>query len=232
MLRLFGADIRVEGGEIDLRGEAELRPRTLTVPGDPSAAAFLAVAALIVPGSELRLEGVCVNPTRTGLFELLVEMGGELSFSNPTETDGEPVADLLVRHSPLRGVDVPPEIAPRMIDEFPILFVAAAFAEGETRASGLGELRLKESDRLAAMAQGLRSIGARVEEDEDGLVITGTAGEPLPGGAVVDPRLDHRVAMSFAVAGLASNQPVTVGDMRCADTSFPGFADLLEALAR
>jgi 3-phosphoshikimate 1-carboxyvinyltransferase len=232
MLKLLGADIAIEGDEILLRGEAELRPRGLTVPGDASAAAFLAAAALIVPGSALRIESMGVNPSRTGLFDLLIAMGADLAFSNPREADGEPVADLLVRHSALQGVDVPPEIGPRTIDEFPILFVAAAFARGTTRTRGLGELRLKESDRLAAMADGLRAIGARVEESEDGLVVVGTGGEPLPGGAAIDPRLDHRVAMSFAVAGLHCRQPVTVADMRPADTSFPGFAALLKDLAR
>ncbi|MEA3010715.1 MAG: 3-phosphoshikimate 1-carboxyvinyltransferase [Sphingomonadales bacterium] len=232
MLRLFGADIVVEGEEIAMRGEARLRPRALTVPGDPSAAAFLAVAALIVPGSELGIEGVGMNPSRTGLFELLREMGGDIAVSNPRESGGEPVADLAVRHSPLRAIEVPPDLAPRMIDEFPIFFVAAAFARGTTRTSGLGELRFKESDRLAAMAAGLRAVGARIEEVEDGLTIEGTGGDPLPGGAAVDPRLDHRVAMSFAVAGLHSRQPVTVADMTCADSSFPGFTDLLESLAR
>jgi 3-phosphoshikimate 1-carboxyvinyltransferase len=232
MLKLFGAEIAVDGGEIALRGEAELRPQALSIPGDPSAAAFLVVAALVVPGSELRLEGVGMNPTRAGLFELLAEMGGDIAVSSPRESGGEPVADLAVRHSPLRGIEVPPDIAPRMIDEFPILFVAAAFAEGRTRAGGLGELRLKESDRLAVMAEGLGAIGARVEETGDGLAVDGTGGDPVPGGATIDPRLDHRVAMSFAVAGLHARQPVTVADMSCADTSFPGFAALLAALAR
>jgi 3-phosphoshikimate 1-carboxyvinyltransferase len=236
LLKLFGAEIAVEGVEIAVRGEAELRPRSLTVPGDPSAAAFLAVAALIVPGSELRIEGVGINRTRIGLFELLGDMGGDIAVSNRREEDGEPVADLDVRHSMLRGIDVPPEIAPRMIDEFPILFVAAAFAEGPTRTGGLGELRLKESDRLAAMAAGLRGIGVRVEESEDGLAVTGTGGAPLPGplpdAPAIDPRLDHRIAMSFAVAGLHSKQPVTVAGMSAADTSFPGFAPLLRDLAR
>ncbi|HEX9964067.1 MAG TPA: 3-phosphoshikimate 1-carboxyvinyltransferase [Allosphingosinicella sp.] len=232
MLRLFGADIAVEGGEIALRGEAELKPRHLAVPADPSAAAFLAVAALVVPGSELRIEGVGANPLRTGLYEILAEMGADLAFENPREESGEPVADLVVRHSALSAVEIPPAVAPRMIDEYPILFVAAAFARGTTRTSGLGELRLKESDRLAAMAEGLRAIGARAEDSADGFAVTGTGGDPLPGGAAIDPRLDHRVAMSFAVAGLNARQPVTVADMTCADTSFPGFAALLESLQR
>jgi 3-phosphoshikimate 1-carboxyvinyltransferase len=232
MLKLFDADIAVDGGEIALRGEADLRPQALAVPGDPSAAAFLAVAALIVPGSELMIGGVGMNPSRTGLFELLRAMGGDVQVSNRRATGGEPVADLRVRHSPLRGLEVPPGIAPRMIDEYPIFFVAAAFAQGTTRTGGLGELRFKESDRLAAMAAGLGAIGARVEESEEGLTIAGTGGDPLPGGATIDPRLDHRVAMSFAVAGLHCRQPVTVADMTCADTSFPGFAGLIESLQR
>lgn len=232
MLGLFGADIARDGEAILLRGEAGLSPRRLAVPGDPSAAAFLAAAALIVPGSDLRIEGVGVNPGRTGLFGLLAGMGADLAFSNPRELGGEPVADLHVRHSPLRAPDVPPEIAPRMIDEFPILFVLAAFAEGRTRTRGLGELRLKESDRLAAMAAGLRAIGVRVEESEDGLAVDGSGGERLAGGATIDARLDHRVAMSFAVAGLHSRQPVSVAGMSAADTSFPGFAPLLEGLER
>jgi len=232
LLKLFGADIAVAGEEIAIRGEAELRPQVLTVPGDPSAAAFLVVAALIVPGSELAIEGVGMNPSRTGLFELLREMGGDIAVSNRSETGGEPVADLLVRHSPLRGIEIPPEMAPRTIDEYPILFVAAAFAAGTTRTSGLGELRLKESDRLAAMAEGLAAIGARVEQSGDGLIVAGTGGDPLAGGARIDPRLDHRVAMSFAVSGLHCREPVTVADMTAADTSFPGFAALLESLQR
>lgn len=232
MLALFGADIAVEGEDILLRGEAELKPQRLAVPGDPSAAALLAVAALVVPGSDLRIGNVGLNPLRTGLYDVLREMGADLAFENLREASGEPCADLRVRHSPLSAVDVQPAMAPRMIDEFPIFFVAAAFARGTSRTGGLAELRFKESDRLAAMSQGLRAIGVQVEDSEDGLAIAGTGGEPLPGGAAIDPRLDHRVAMSFAVAGLHSKQPVTVAGMSCADTSFPGFADLLETLAR
>jgi 3-phosphoshikimate 1-carboxyvinyltransferase len=231
MLKAFGAEIVVEGERIGLRGEAELRPRDVAVPGDPSAAAFPLVAALLVPGSEVRIANVGVNPGRAGLFQVLREMGADLALSNSRETGGEPVADLSACASRLRGVDVPPELAPSMIDEFPILFVAAAFAEGTTRTSGLGELRVKESDRLAAMAQGLRAIGARVEAQADGLTIHGSGGEPLAGGATIDPRLDHRVAMAFAVAGLHCRRPVIVADMAAADTSFPGFAAMLAGLA-
>ena len=231
LLRLFGAEIEVDGPRIALRGQAELLPRHLTIAGDASAAAFLAVAALVVPGSEIRIEGVCVNPGRTGLYEVLAEMGGDIAFENRREVSGEPVADLVVRHSALTGVDVPAEIAPRMIDEFPILFVAAAFAGGRTRAHGLAELRLKESDRIASMAAGLAAIGVPVEEAGDSLTVEGSGGEPLAGGAVIDPRLDHRVAMAFAVAGLHARLPLGIADMEPVATSFPGFAAALDTLA-
>jgi 3-phosphoshikimate 1-carboxyvinyltransferase len=234
MLKRFGADLSVEaeaGGEwISIRGEADLRPQSIRVPADPSSAAFLAVAALIVPGSELRIAGVGMNPRRTGLFTLLRAMGGDIDFADPRDQDGEPVADLVVRHSALRGVEVPPELIPSMIDEFPIFFVAAAFADGETRAEGLGELRVKESDRIAAMAEGLRAIGGRIEERGDAVAIRGSAGEPLAGGAAIASRLDHRIAMSFAVAGLNCREPVQVDDMEPVATSFPGFAELLLSL--
>ncbi|HMC92984.1 MAG TPA: 3-phosphoshikimate 1-carboxyvinyltransferase [Allosphingosinicella sp.] len=232
MLKAFGADISVDGEEIALRGEAEMKPQRVAVPADPSAAAFPLVAALIVPGSELRVEGVGMNPGRAGLFHVLKEMGADLSVQNEREEGGEPVADITARHSQLRGVDIPPVLAPSMIDEFPILFVAASFASGTTRTSGLEELRVKESDRLAVMAEGLRAIGARIEEQADGLTLHGTGGAPLPGGGRIDPRLDHRIAMSFAVAGLACAAPVSVADMKPADTSFPGFEAMLEGLAR
>lgn len=235
MLERFGVDIRVEphaeGQLISLRGEAELEPRRVRIPGDASAAAFLAVAALIVPGSELRIEGVGVNPMRTGLYDLLRDMGGDLAFENGRDLDGEPVADLVVRHSPLRALDVPPEIVPRMIDEFPIFFVAAAFADGVTRASGLGELRLKESDRIGALADGLSAFAVKVEAKGDRLAVRGSAGGPLAGGATVESRLDHRLAMAFAVAGLHCRRPLTVDDMRPVATSFPGFVGALRGLA-
>jgi 3-phosphoshikimate 1-carboxyvinyltransferase len=235
MLAGAGAEIWTEetpeGRLISLRGEADLRPQRLSVPGDPSQAAFLLVAALIVPGSEVRVEGVGINPTRIGLFEVLREMGADLTFSNHRDEGGEPVADITARHSALTAVVVPPELAPSMIDEFPIFFIAAAFAQGTSRTSGLQELRVKESDRLAALAIGLAAIGIPAEECPDGLTVTGTGGEPLPGGGTVDPRLDHRIAMSFAVAGLHARAPVTVADMAPVDTSFPGFTATLESLA-
>jgi 3-phosphoshikimate 1-carboxyvinyltransferase len=233
MLKGFGAELWVEqeNGErvIRIRGEAELEPQLIEVPGDPSSAAFFAVAALIVPGSDLVIENVGLNPTRAGLYEVLREMGGEIEELNAREVGGEPVADLRVRHSALTGVEVDPAIVPSMVDEFPVLFVAASLAQGRTVTRGLDELRVKESDRLSAMAEALRLAGAQVEEREDGLVIDGTGGEPLPGGATpVTTHLDHRIAMSMAIAGHASHAGVEVDDTRPISTSFPKFAALLE----
>lgn len=230
LLARFGAEVQTDGVEVRLRGEAELRPQRLRIAGDPSAAAFLAVAALVVPGSEVRIEGLCANPRRMGFYRVLREMGADLAFSNERTESGEPVADLVMRHSALTGVEVSPDIVPDMIDEFPALFVAAAFASGTTRACGLAELRLKESDRIAAMAAGLRAIGVAVEESGDGLAVHGSGGDPLAGGAAVDPALDHRVAMAFAAAGLHARQPIGIADMACVDTSFPGFEAALDAL--
>ena len=235
MLAGFGAELSVEvdanGARIiSIRGEAELKPQHITVPSDPSSAAFPVVAALLVPGSEVTVQNVGLNPTRAGLFGILRAMGADLSFANERIVGGEPVADIVVRHSALTGIEVPPEIAPSMIDEFPILFVAAALAKGRTVARGLEELRVKESDRIAVMAEGLRTMGARVEEVKDGLIIDGTDGAPLAGGATIAARLDHRIAMSFAVAGLVSAKPVIIDDMAPVATSFPGFVDLLTGL--
>ena len=237
MLAGFGARLEIgeESGErvIRLHGEAELAPRAIEVPGDPSSAAFFAVAALIVPGSELVIENVGLNPTRAGLFAVLRAMGGDIGEENAREVGGEPVADLRVRHSPLSGIEVDPALAPAMIDEFPILFVAASLAAGRTVTSGLDELRVKESDRLTTMAAALASAGARVREQGDGLVIDGSGGEPLAGAAqLVATHLDHRIAMSMAVAGLASRSGVEVDDTRPIATSFPDFETLLERLER
>ncbi len=235
MLRGFGADLSVEtdadgARRIRLCGEAELKPQTIAVPGDPSSAAFFIVAALIVPGSDIVIANVGLNPTRAGLIAVLKAMGGAIDLIDPREVGGEPVADLRVRHSLLQGVEVDPAVAPSMIDEYPILFVAAALAEGRTVTTGLDELRVKESDRLAVMAAGLAAIGARVEESADGLVIEGTGGDPLPGGATVAGHLDHRICMSFAIAGLVSKAPVTIDDMAPVATSFPNFEALLTDL--
>ena len=237
MLKGFGAELWVEEENdervIRLRGEADLDPQTIEVPGDPSSAAFFAVAALIVSGSDLTIENVGLNPTRAGLYNVLRQMGADIEELNAREVGGEPVADLRVRHSPLTGIEVDPSVAPSMIDEFPILFVAAALAQGRTVTSGLDELRVKESDRLTAMAEALRTAGARVEEREDGLVIEGAAGDTLPGGG--EPaitHLDHRIAMSMAVAGLASRAGVEVDDSRPIATSFPTFEALLDGASR
>jgi len=238
MLRGFGATLEVETEAdgtriISLTGEAELRPQTLLVPGDPSSAAFPIVAALITPGSEITVTNVGMNPTRTGIFRMLQAMGADLTVTNERDVGGEPVADLVARYGPLTGIDVPPDIAPSMIDEFPIFFVAAAHAQGKTRTSGLDELRVKESDRLALMAHGLARIGATVEEQEDGLIIEGRGGDPLGGGnsaPTIAAELDHRIAMSFAIAGLNTRGGLVIDDMSPVATSFPGFTDLLTRL--
>ncbi|MDE2404068.1 MAG: 3-phosphoshikimate 1-carboxyvinyltransferase [Sphingomonadales bacterium] len=238
MLRGFGADLSVDVEAdgtrvIRIVGDAELKPQQIDVPGDPSSAAFFIVAALLVPGSDLVIENVGLNPTRAGLIEVLRAMGGAIDCLDPREVGGEPVADLHVRHSALSGIEVDPAIAPSMIDEFPILFVAAALARGRTVTRGLDELRVKESDRLAAMRAALELAGARVQETEDGLVIDGTGGDPLPGGnhQPVATHLDHRIAMSMAIAGLASRAGVAVDDTRPIATSFPQFEALLDGLA-
>ena len=238
MLKGFGADLTVETDSagvrtISIRGEVDLKPQHIVVPGDPSSAAFPIIAALITPGSEVTVTNVGMNPTRAGLFDVLLKMGADLSFANAREVGGEPVADITARHSTLRGIDVPPEVAPSMIDEFPILFVAAAMAEGTTRTSGLDELRVKESDRLALMAKGLEALGVRVEEAADGLTIHGNGGGPLGSGSApprIEAALDHRIAMSFAVAGLNTKGGLTIDDMSPVATSFPGFEAMLETL--
>jgi 3-phosphoshikimate 1-carboxyvinyltransferase len=235
MLAGFGAEVIIgeEDGvrAIGIRGEAELKPQDIIVPGDPSSAAFPLVAALLVPGSAVTVENVGINPTRAGLLTVLREMGADLALSNQREVGGEPVADITARHSALKAIEVPPELAPSMIDEFPILFVAAALASGRTVARGLEELRVKESDRIAVMAAGLRACGAEVEELADGLAITGTGGDPLRGtNTAVASHLDHRIAMSFAVAGLAARGAITIDDFRPVATSFPGFTGLMTGL--
>jgi len=231
MLRHFGATIRVDsepggGRRISLEGQPELKAAPIIVPGDPSSAAFPLVAALLVPGSEITIENVGLNPSRTGLLTSLVEMGADIEFENRREAGGEPVADLLVRAGTLAGIEVPPARAPSMIDEYPILAVAAAFATGRTVMRGLAELRVKESDRLAAIAEGLAACGARVEVEGDTLTVEGAGGPPA-GGTRIAARLDHRIAMSFLVMGLAARAPVAIDDAATIDTSFPGFAALM-----
>ncbi|WP_342587699.1 3-phosphoshikimate 1-carboxyvinyltransferase [Allosphingosinicella vermicomposti] len=231
----FGAPISIEedeagGRTITITGPAALTAQDIRVPGDPSSAAFLAVAALIVPGSDIFIRDVCINPLRTGLFEALRQMGGDIIFVDKKMVDGEPVANIRARHSRLSAIDIAPQKVPSMIDEFPIFFIAAAFADGTSRARGLRELRVKESDRITAMADGLKAIGVDVEESEDGLAITGSGGGHLRGGASIASRLDHRIAMSFAVAGLHCDEAVTIDSMMPVDTSFPGFIERLREL--
>ena len=235
MLKGFGATLSVEetnqGRIISISGQAELKPQSIIVPGDPSSAAFFAVAASIIPESDVLIANVGLNVTRTGLFSALRMMGADITQENPREVGGEPVADLRVRHAPLRAIDVPPHLAPSMIDEYPILFVAAALASGRTVARGAHELRVKESDRIATMAAALTAIGVEIEEFDDGLAINGSGGAKLPGGATIASKLDHRIAMSMAIAGLAAQASVTIDDVAPVATSFPSFFETLDALA-
>lgn len=234
MLRGFGAELTIEetpqGRIIAIRGEPELQPQQIAVPGDPSSAAFWMVAASIVPGSDIVIANVGMNPTRTGIITALKMMGADITELNPRIVGGEPVADLQVRHAPLSAIDVPPDLAPSMIDEYPVLFVAAAFANGRTVARGAEELRVKESDRIAAMVAALAPNGVRLEEFEDGLAIQGNGGELLPGGAQIASNLDHRIAMSMAVAGLGARDAVTIDDASPVATSYPGFFPTLDRL--
>jgi 3-phosphoshikimate 1-carboxyvinyltransferase len=233
LMRHFGAEVTVEpsgaGRVITLRGQPELRAADILVPGDPSSAAFALVAALIVPGSDILLEAVGLNPLRTGLLTTLGEMGADVAAENRRIEGGEPIGDLRVRFGTLRGVEVPPERAPSMIDEYPILAVAAACAEGTTRMRGLAELRVKESDRLAATAGLLSAAGAAVEVVGDDLLVHAT-GQPPGGGATVATHMDHRIAMSALVLGLATDAPVAVDDASFIDTSFPGFVALMNCI--
>ncbi len=230
MLRHFGAVVTTVaengGSRITVTGPAGLEGRDVIVPADPSSAAFLIAAALIVPGSDVTLEGVLVNPTRTGLYTTLKEMGADLEFLDEREEGGEPVADIRARFSQLKGVDVPAERAPSMIDEYPMLAVVAAFAQGVTRMDGLAELKVKESDRLAATAAGLAANGVRADAAGDTLIVHGVAS--VPGGGTVATHLDHRIAMAFLVMGLASKAAVTVDDTAMIATSFPEFRSLMQ----
>lgn len=236
MLRLFGAAVSVEphgpgghGRRVALTGQPTLRGTDVVVPADPSSAAFPLVAALIVPGSDVVIEGVMMNPLRIGLITTLLEMGAQIERVAEREEGGETVADLRVRASRLTGVDVPAERAPAMIDEYPVLAVAASFAEGRTRMNGLHELRVKESDRLAAVAAGLAANGVRHAVEGDDLVVEGD-GTAAPGGGTVATHLDHRIAMAFLVMGLAARNPVTVDDGAMIATSFPSFLPTMQAL--
>ncbi len=234
LLRHFGATVTSEatetgGRRITVTGQPELIAADLIVPGDPSSAAFPAVAALLLPGSAIEIAGVGINPLRAGLFETLTEMGAAIEFKNTRIEGGETVADLSIKSGPLKGVTVPAERAPSMIDEYPILAVAAAFAEGKTVMHGLSELRVKESDRLAAIATGLEACGAKVTIEGDTLIVEGTGARPK-GGAKVAALLDHRIAMSFLVLGMAAERPVTIDDGATIATSFPDFVPLMNRL--
>lgn len=235
MLLGFGAQLHVEqsaeGNIITLTGQPELRAQSVAVPRDPSSAAFPVCAALLVEGSDITVPGVSQNLTRNGLYLTLVEMGAQISFDNPRLEGGEPVADLRVRFSDqMRGVEVPPARAPSMIDEFPILSVVAAFAMGKTFMRGIKELRVKESDRIDAMARGLEACGVVIEEDEDCLIVHGNGMGSVAGEAICKTHIDHRIAMSFLVMGLAANKPISVDDASPIVTSFPIFESLMGAL--
>lgn len=236
MMQAFGAELRIEatddgkGRVITVVGQRELYATNVQVAGDPSSAAFPVVAALITPGSEVRIDNVGMNPTRTGLFEVLKAMGGDIEFVNEREVAGEPVADIIARYSQLKGIDVSADIAPRMIDEYPILAMAAANAEGTTVMQGVEELRVKETDRIGATARGLEANGVVVHETADSLSVEGCGAGGVPGGGQVTSHFDHRIAMSFAVLGGAAQTPVHIDDGRAIATSFPNFLDLMRGL--
>lgn len=235
MLAGFGAKVQIddtsEGRVITLTGQPELRPQVIAVPRDPSSAAFPVCAALICEGSDVLVPNIGLNPTRAGLFETLIEMGADLTYENPREEGGEPVADLRARFSPnMRGIEVPPERAPSMIDEYPILSVVAANAEGTTVMRGVKELRVKESDRIDAMARGLELCGVTVAETEDSFTVEGRGAGGVPGGATCAARLDHRIAMSFLICGMAAQAAVSVDDAGPIATSFPIFEPLMQGL--
>jgi len=234
MLRHFGAKVAVidqdDGSRrITLSGQPELEAADIVVPGDISSAAFPMVAAVLVPGSKIKLQGIGINPLRAGLVTTLKEMGASISIDNQRGGEGDLLADLTVTAGPLTGVDVPADRAPSMIDEYPVLAVAAALASGTTRMNGLAELRVKESDRLAAMAKGLAAAGVSVEETEDTLIVHGTGQAPR-GGMMIAADLDHRIAMAFLVLGMVSDQPMTIDDASPIETSFPDFAGLMNSL--
>ncbi len=233
MLSYFGAEVVVthteEGKEITLKGHPSLIANSIYVPGDPSSAAFLVVAALITAGSELVIENVCVNPLRIGLYQTLQEMGGDITFLNLRQVAGEEIADIRVRASRLHGVEVPASRAPSMIDEYPILSVAAAYAQGRTTMYGLAELKAKESNRLSAVAQGLNVCGVEYVEGEDSLIVEGGDGI-VPGGGTVATSMDHRIAMAFLVLGGVASQPIVVDDGSMIATSFPQFTTLMNSI--
>ena len=233
MLEQFGADIKISTNEqghrkIDLRGQCELQPQQLIIPGDPSSAAFPIVAALISPGSDITINNVLINPNRSGIFTTLQEMGGHVELLNQRESGGETVADIHAKYSELNGIDVPASRAPSMIDEYPILAIAAAYAKGETMMNGLEELRVKESDRLAAVARGLEANGVKCVEGNDSLKVLGDCDNI--GAGLVTTHLDHRIAMSFLILGVAAGKPVSIDDGSPILTSFPNFIELMNSI--
>lgn len=234
MLRQFGAEVTVrrDGAAVvvSLTGQPELAPQRIVVPGDPSSAAFATVAALLSHGSEVSVANVGLNPLRAGLFEVLRDMGGDIRVEGEREQGGEPVGDLRLRGRPLQGVVAPADNAAAMIDEYPILCIAAALADGETEMRGIEELRVKESDRIARMVEGLRAAGVTVEELPDGMIVTGSEGRPPRGGCTIDAGHDHRIAMSFLVLGLFCAEPVAVTGAETIATSYPEFLDHMRAL--
>ncbi len=235
MLRAFGAEVGVEergeGWKVTLKGGQALTGTVVAVPGDPSSAAFPLAAGLIVPGSEVTVEGVMLNPLRTGLFDTWIEMGADLTITNRREAGGEEVGDITARHSALKGVVVPEDRAASMIDEYPILAATAAFAGGVTVMRGVGEMRVKESDRISLMVEGLRACGVQVEEEPEGFIVTGAGqGGSVRGGGLVHTAHDHRIAMSHLVLGLAAEQPVSVDEPGMIATSFPGFVEMMNGL--
>jgi 3-phosphoshikimate 1-carboxyvinyltransferase len=231
MLRAFWAEVGVEeigeGWKVSLRGGQALTGAFVAVPGDPSSAAFPLAAGLVVPGSEVTVEGVMLNPQRTGLFQTWLDMGADLTITNRRQAGGEDVGDITARYSKLKGIVVPEARAASMIDDYPILSATAAFAEGQTVMRGIGEMRVKESDRIALMAAGLQACGVTVEEEPEGFTVTGG---PVKGGATVTTHGDHRIAMSHLILGLAAAEPVTVDEPGMIATSFPGFVELMRGV--
>ncbi len=225
MLRRYGAKVTTRGSRISMHGGATLKAQRIEIPADISSAAFFMAGACIAPGSSLMLRNVGINPTRTGILQVLKQMGADIILSNEHQEGGEAVADLHIRHRPLHGIEIPSEVVPLAIDEFPALMVVAAFAEGRTLVRGARELRVKESDRIASVSQGLRTLGVRVEEFDDGMCVYGS---PVAGGSI-DSHGDHRIAMAFAMAGLGASAPVRIRNCANVNTSFPGFADLASA---
>jgi len=227
IFKYFGVPIEIDNNNIYVSGHAELTAKEMTVPADPSSASFLVVAAIITEGSDLIIKNVGMNPARTGLFETLLDMGGQIYFKNKRQSCGEDIADIHVKYSKLKGIEVPHERAASMIDEYPVLCAAAANAEGNTVMRGINELRVKESDRIAVMVEGLQACGVNVIEHDDGMTVSKSE---VSGGTLVATHLDHRIAMSFLILGLNSKKTISIDDGRVIETSFPEFTDLMNSL--